>query len=102
MKTYLATPKDETASQALERLEKLLVYIRSTYQDDEDVLEMVEKNYAPFVRLKPSHKDMNDWAVMHGVIWPPSYLDFVLRHGIISFGKGFGTCLLYTSPSPRD
>lgn len=85
-------PENETAEQAVKRLDKVIDLIQKSENVDEDFLEELDDFHRPFKLEDVNEEQLSQYEEKLGVIFPPSYKEFVLKNGLIQFGKKNDTC----------
>ena len=77
----------ETAEQAIERFELVFSILKKKSKIDDDCIEEIEHHSRPYCLEKVSEEILEQHEQSLGVTFPPSYKNFVLKHGLFIFGK---------------
>ncbi|MBW2960569.1 SMI1/KNR4 family protein [Mesonia aestuariivivens] len=80
-------PENETAEQAITRLNKVIAIVKENEDIDEDFLEELADLHQPYQIESVSEEKLAAKEQELGIKFPPSYKEFVLKHGLIQFGK---------------
>lgn len=80
-------PENETAEQAIKRLNKVITLLKENKDLDEEIIEELDILHKPHHIKTITETELNTYEKHLGVQFPPSYKEFVLKHGFIKFGE---------------
>lgn len=87
LKKLKTAPENETAEQAINRLNKVITLLKENKDLDEEIIEELDILHKPYRTQTVSEKDLIGYEENLGIQFPPSYKEFVLKHGFIKFGE---------------
>ncbi|WP_108866300.1 SMI1/KNR4 family protein [Aquimarina aquimarini] len=84
---YVKGPDSETAIQAIRRYEKVIKTIQKEVDITEDFEEDLELYWKPYFYKQISEDELQKHEISLGIVFPPSYKEFVVKYGLLIFGK---------------